>query len=110
MDTLTELLNHLTDHLRRFFKKIRRMDRFVLAGLATAAVFLVFALMQLLLIVTVRAHVSFDTVMVILTDFAIAGGCVVLALRRDGEVKKRKRANRRRKRPAPANRPTTNND
>lgn len=97
MESMTSYMQQLTDRLKRLSRKIRHTDRYVLAGLVTAAVFALFAMIQLILILTVRASVTLDTAALILTDLGVAVICVVLALRRDEAVKKARRASRRKR-------------
>ena len=92
MDTMTDFFDTVTGHLRRLKKKILRTDRYVLACLVTGAVFLLLGLIQIIVIVAVRAQISFDTVILILVDFAVAGACVLLAMKRDQKVKRLRRA------------------
>ncbi len=108
MDTMTDFFDTVTGHLRRLKKKILRTDRYVLACLVTGAVFLLLGLIQIIVIVAVRAQISFDTVILILVDFAVAGACVLLAMKRDQKVKRLRRAKRRRRRPAPRHNQPTN--
>lgn len=69
MSTVTTAL----DSLSEIAKKVKAVDRIVLSCIATGVVFLVFALIQIMIIITGSIHIEFGNVMLIVADLAVTG-------------------------------------
>lgn len=81
----------------RWIKKIKSTDRIILSCIATGFIFLLFALIQIIIIAAGNIHIAFDNVLLIITDFAVTAAAGFAAFRRNETVQKQKRPAKKRR-------------
>ena len=70
------------DNLLKVTRKIKTVDRMMLSCIVTGSIFLMFALIQIIIIAVGSTYIEFGDVILIVTDLAVAVIAGLIAIRR----------------------------
>ena len=73
--------------LGSLYGRIRSLDRYSLICMITCAVFVLFGVFQLVLVILTPKTATFDHISLIIVDFIIAAFCIVYLIYRSGRLK-----------------------